>query len=83
MSRMHACACVCDQDQKCIVHGRVRQSARHVLPPPGRADAAGSVGLSDGEWVGVTALWNSDESPSPPCTLQKYTKDLYVYKMTH
>lgn len=52
-------------------------------PPPGRADAAGSVGLSDGEWVGVTALWNSDESPSPPCTLQKYTKDLYVYKMTH
>lgn len=69
------CVCVCDRVHKCIgawLGPSVWQYRLIYCPWPSEYICLRS-GLTDCEWVWVTALWQSDESPSLSYTLHKYT----------
>lgn len=77
---MRASEHVCDHVHKCIsawLGPSVRQYRLiYCSRPSERACFCG--GVSDGEWVWVTALWQSDESHSLSHSLSESTLKMYV-----
>lgn len=75
------CMCACDHVHKCIGAWQgpsVQQYWLIYCSRPSECPCLCS-GLSDGEWVWVTALWQSDESPSLSHSLSESTLKMYVY----
>lgn len=64
---LEPCMCVCDHIHKCIGAwlGPSVWQYRLTYCPWRSGCCCLCSGLTDGEWVWVTALWQSDESPAP------------------